>query len=230
MDITNVKRETLAKQYDEAKAKYIAAKEPLKSDFAKVFHEWFVENGIDEFCSFNAEDEGDGCVFVTDGHENFGIPVRYYKRWKEDGSARYELTMNYSCFGSFASDNVAMVRFATVIGKLAEDLANLQNRLSRLNWLHVRELQKSYYRAEGALDAFDAEVAAAEHDRKVAEVLPYIKVGGKFNVGREWNGKPIIATIVDVKRKYVDFDRVIARKTREQIADKVISGRWTVCK
>ncbi len=162
MDITNVKRETLAKQYDEAKAKYIAAKETLNSDFAKVFHEWFVEKGIDEFCSFNAEDEGDGCVFVTDGHENFGIPVRYYKRWKEDGSARYELTMNYSCFGSFASDNVAMVRFATVIGKLAEDLANLQNRLSKLNWIHVRELQKIYSRAEGALEEYDAEVETAE--------------------------------------------------------------------
>ena len=230
MDITNVSRETLVKQYEEAKSKFIAAKESLKSDFAETMNLWFVERGIDSFCTFDAHDDGYGYLNVSDGGERHEISVHYYKRWKDNGGARYELTMNYSGFGSFSEDESAKVKYAQVIGFLATDLTSLQNRLSRLNWVHVRELQKIYFSAEGALANYNAYVVNEERERKRAEILPYVKTGGKFNIGKGWNNEDVIATIVDVKRKYVDFDFVSKRLTREQIVDNVIYGKWTVCK
>ena len=232
MDISNISREVLVKQYEESKAKFETANKALMEDFAKLFNEWLVAQGIDSFCSFRAEDDGDGELVVTVGNERHDIYVRYYKRWKDDGAARYELTMNYSSLGTFSSSDEVHVKYASVIGKLASDLTKLQTRLSRLNWVHVRELQRIYYRAEEALDAYDDEVANAEHDRKVAEVMPYIKVGGKFFTERKYfdTHKPVVVSIVCVNRKYIDFDYVSKRMTRNEIADKVISGKWKVCK
>lgn len=225
MNTTNVTRETLAKQMEEAKAKFNAANDALKKDMESIFSNWISKKGISSYCSFRADDDGYGELRVTACEKSYSLTMRYAKGWKDDGSVRYELSMNYSGFGAITDSEEVKVKYAIVIGLVASDLTSLQVQLSHLNWVHVRELERIFTRAESALEDYDYDAEKREHDRKVAEVLPLIKVGAKFK-----DKYGVVSTIVSVNRKYIDFDYISQRLTREEIADMVISGELKASK
>lgn len=229
MDITNINREELVKKFEAARETYLEHNNLIKSEFASVFNQWLAEKGFDGFCTFTPCYDGSGEICIKCDNRSLEIFVDYSKRYALDNTWKYMLTMNYSCGGSFSCDDDFRVKYSVVVGLLAADLKILQEKLDKMDWKRDNDLYHVYSRATEELRSYDIEVAKEEHDRKVAEVLPLIKVGMRVYTGRKnYKDEEIIATVIAMKRKYVDFDFVSKRMTREEIAEKIISGKWEI--
>ena len=170
-----VSRETLVKASEECKAAFRPVLESVKAAEKAILERAVAGCGEVEVRVLSYEgfeiaipDEKQPRWYHTDLH---------YRKdgWREEDPRR--LTMSVASYGSFGAGDASMVRLMTVVGRLAERLADIEAEFAKIDWATFEELQYACQRSYDAIHAFDREAEEARVEAEKVEARKALVAG-----------------------------------------------------
>ena len=231
-----VSRETLVKASEECKAAFHPVLESVKAAERAILERAVAGCG-----------EVEVRVLSYEGFE-IAIPDEKQPRWyhtelhyRKDGWCEEDprrLTMSVASYGSFGADDASMVRLMTVVGRLAERLADIEAEFAKIDWATFEELQLACRKAHGAVELFDSEAEARAYNVKLDAARKQIVAGAVIDTCPNYGGPRKTRISIDkVTAKMVFWKTVYADGTigfavcRDKISDveeKIACGSWVV--
>jgi len=241
MDIDNINRDDLVKKIDSFKPLNKSAYDSAMNHMKSVLNNFIKKNNFENICEIRE------CRDVTrfeivvkdDNGYSHDIDVNFEKDWHRENDDKRMLTFNSCSFGSFYASDMFKRNYLIVLGKLCEQMTELEKEMLNFDWLKYDEIQDKIHTATYTLQSYDTEVKNREFNAEKQKVAELIKEGSRIIIGEKYkfgqyndNGdilkEPDVRTIERVGKKTVNISGMYHRVKMDDVVHKLASKVWSL--
>lgn len=238
MDIDNISRDDILNKInslkDDNKRVYDSAMNHMKN----ILNNFIKNNNFENICEIKVCDVTRFEINIKyDNGYSHDIDVTFEKEWYSKDTNKRMLTFNFCSFGSFYSSEMYKRDYLIILGKLCENMNELESQMIDFNWTEYDEIRDKFRNANYELQCYDQEVKNREFEVEKNKVISNLKEGSKIIIGEKYkygqyddNGnilkEPDIRIINRVGKKTVDVSGMYHRIKKDDIIHKLSTKIW----
>lgn len=205
----------------------------LKKHITDVLEHYIMELGMKDYAFVRSVTDNNAEIVVgkENNRDGYSIDLTYYYRYQ---NRLPHVRMNYWSFGSFDFTEKDKIDYMIALGKVAENLKNIEKDISDYDWKSYCSLLDKKESDDSLVARYKNIILRNERKEKEANILSKMKEGSKIivDVRNRYEGEKIvrydvIKTIGRITAKNIMFEEDYGSRTKKDYAlGQLILGNW----
>ena len=205
----------------------------LKKHITDVLEHYIMELGMKDYAFVHSVTDNNAEIVVgkENNRDGYSIDLTYYYRYHDKNP---HVRMNYWSFGSFDFTEKEKIDYMIALGKVAENLKNIEKDISDYDWKSYCSLLDKKEADDSLVARYKVITLRNERKEKEAKLLSKMKEGSKIivDVRNRYEGEKIvkydvIKTIKSITTKNIMFEEDYGSRTKKDYAlGQLILGNW----